>query len=345
MAKPHLDTSAWPSPARPDGPAADRGMPPLLALLASGHALGGPELALRLGVSRAAVWKQVEAWRQAGLDIESGSAGYRLVRPLDPLDVSRIRAGLPLTMRRRVGAIENHWRLDSTSSELARRAADLPDASFVFADWQQAGRGRRGRQWLSAPVASLQFSCLKRFAGGYAALSGLSLVAGIAAAHALADCGALGIGLKWPNDLVRADAKLGGILVELGGEFMGPCHAIIGIGVNVHLSDAMRARLDRPCVDVAAVCGGAAPSRTALATALVARLVEALERFDATGFAGFADAWAERDALAGRRIHVEGARGTFDGIAQGVDARGALKVRVAGELRSIDSAEVTVRPA
>ena len=343
MAKLHLDTTerASPAPAREDA----EGMPPLLVLLASGDALGGPELARRLGISRAAVWKQIETWRQAGLDIESGPAGYRLARPLQPLDAPRLRAALPPAVRRRVGLIENHWRLDSTSSELARRAADLPDLSFVFADWQQAGRGRRGRQWLSAPAANLQFSCLKRFAGGYAALSGLSLAAGIAAARALADCGVPGIALKWPNDLVHADAKLGGILVELGGEFMGPCHAIIGIGINVHVSDAVRARLDRACVDVATLRGEAAPSRTALAAAMVARLVETLERFDACGFAGFAEAWAERDALAGRRIRVEGARGTFDGVAQGVDARGALKVRVAGELRSIDSAEVTVRPA
>lgn len=320
-------------------------MPPLLGLLASGEPLGGPELARRLGVSRAAVWKQVEGWRQAGLEIACDAGGYRLARPLQPLDMAWLRAHLPATLRRRIGVLENHWLLDSTSSELARRAATLPDLSFVFADWQQAGRGRRGRRWLSPPAANLQASSLKRFAGGYAGMSGLSLAAGIATVRALLDCGARGVGLKWPNDVVHGDAKLGGILVELGGEFMGPCHAIIGLGINVNLPGALRAALDRPCTDLAEVCGGAVPSRNALAAALVARLAETLDVFDRSGFAAFTDAWAQHDALAGRRIRVEGARGTFDGLAQGVDARGALRVRAADGIRSIDSAEVTVRVA
>lgn len=344
MSNTHLDTSKPRLPATRDPRRAARpGMPRMLGLLAAGGALTGPELASRLGISRAAVWKQVETWRRAGLEIESGSQGYRLPHPLETLDVDRIRADLPAACRRRVGLLENHWRLDSTSSELARRAGDLPDLAFVFADWQQAGRGRHGRQWLSPPAANLQFSCLKRFAGGYAALSGLSLAAGIAAARALEDCGVRGVTLKWPNDLVHDDAKLGGILVELGGEFMGPCHAIVGIGINVRLPAGMRAKLERACTDLADLCGDAAPSRHALATAMIARLVETLDAFDASGFAAFTQAWAERDALAGRRIRVQGAHGTFDGTAAGTDARGALRVRIGEGIRVVDSAEVTVR--
>ena len=316
----------------------------MLVLLASGRAITGPELASELGVSRAAVWKQIETWRKSGLDIDSGPKGYRLARPLEPLNAEKIRTALPDFVQRRLGALENHWRLDSTSSELTRRAAGLPDLSFVFADWQQAGRGRRGRQWLSPPAVNLQFSCLKRFAGGYAGLSGLSLAAGVAAARALEDCGVPDVALKWPNDLVHGDAKLGGILVELGGEFMGPCHAIIGIGINVHLSEGVRAALDRPCTDLASLCGGDAPSRNGLAAALIACMVDALETFDASGFAPFAQAWSKRDALAGRRIRLEGAHGVFDGVAAGVDARGALRVRTHEGMRVMDSAEITVRP-
>jgi BirA family biotin operon repressor/biotin-[acetyl-CoA-carboxylase] ligase len=319
-------------------------MPRMLVLLASGRAITGPELASELGVSRAAVWKQIETWRKSGLDIDSGPKGYRLARPLEPLNAEKIRTALPDFVQRRLGALENHWRLDSTSSELTRRAAGLPDLSFVFADWQQAGRGRRGRQWLSPPAVNLQFSCLKRFAGGYAGLSGLSLAAGVAAARALEDCGVPDVALKWPNDLVHGDAKLGGILVELGGEFMGPCHAIIGIGINVHLPGGVRAALDRPCADLASLCGGDAPSRNGLAAALIACMVDALETFDASGFAPFAQAWSKRDALAGRRIRVEGAHGVFDGVAAGVDARGALRVRTHEGMRVMDSAEITVRP-
>jgi BirA family biotin operon repressor/biotin-[acetyl-CoA-carboxylase] ligase len=318
-------------------------VPAVLALLASGECHAGPEMAQRLGISRAAVWKQIEALRAAGLDVQIGDSGYRLSPPLEWLDPAAIRAALPATVRRRVGVLENHWRLDSTSSECLRRAGELPDRSFVFADWQDAGRGRRGRQWVSPPATNLQFSCLKRFDRGYAALSGLSLAVGIAVAHALEDCGITAIGLKWPNDLVHDDAKLGGILIELGGEFMGPCHAVIGIGVNLRVPRAMRRALDRRCADLEHLCDGQAPSRNTLAVALIARLVDALDVFGDAGFAAFADAWATRDALAGRAIRVDDARGVFEGTAAGVDARGALRVRRGGAIECLDSAEVTVR--
>lgn len=343
MSNPHTDTSQLPVPAV--GHPNETGVPPLLRLLAPGAPVSGPELARQLGVSRTAVWKQVEALREAGLDIEAGTDGYRLSHPLQWLDAGDVRARLPATLRRRLGTLENHWQLDSTSSEIARRAASLRDRSFVFADWQRAGRGRRGREWLSPPATNLQFSCLKRFGSGYAALSGLSLVAGIAAAMALQDCGASGVALKWPNDLMHGDAKLGGILVELGGEFMGPCHAIIGIGINLRVPGAVRKALDRPCTDLETICGGRAPARNELAAALVARLVEALEAFDASGFPAFAQAWSRLDALSGRKLRVDGAHGKFDGVAAGVDQRGALLVQTADGVRSIDSAEVSVRPA
>ncbi|HEU4855832.1 MAG TPA: biotin--[acetyl-CoA-carboxylase] ligase [Rhodanobacteraceae bacterium] len=344
MLKAHTDITHSHAPATAPAPGAHASaMPAVLALLADGDRRNGPAMARTLGVSRAAVWKQVEALRAAGLDIESGSGGYRLAQPLDRLDPKTVAAGLAGSIRRRVGLIENHWRVDSTSSECLRRAAALPDRSFVFADWQQAGRGRRGRQWISPPATNLQGSCLKHFASGYAALAGLSLAVGVAVVQALEDCGVAGVGLKWPNDLVYADAKLGGILIELGGEFMGPCHAVIGVGLNVRLSDAVRRTLDRPCTDLARLRGARAPSRNALATALVARLVEALDVFATSGFAAFAEAWAARDVLAGRRIHVEGARGAFDGVARGVDTRGALRVARAGSVACLDSAEVTVR--
>ncbi|MDE2498179.1 MAG: biotin--[acetyl-CoA-carboxylase] ligase [Xanthomonadaceae bacterium] len=345
MLKSHTDTSRRRVPASRKGTrGVATGVPAVLALLASGDCHAGPDMARRLGISRAAVWKQIEALRAAGLDIESGGAGYRLAPPLEWLDPAAIRAALPAAVRRRIGGIENHWRLDSTSSECLRRAGGLPDRSFVFADWQDAGRGRRGRQWLSPPAANLQFSCLKQFACGYAALSGLSLAVGIAVANALEDCGAGGVGLKWPNDLVHDDAKLGGILIELGGEFMGPCHAVIGVGINLRVPQAMRRALDRRCTDLENLCGGKTPSRNTLAAALVARLVDALDVFDDSGFAAFADEWTARDALAGRAIRVDGARGVFEGTALGVDARGALRVRRVGGMECLDSAEVTVRP-
>lgn len=337
----HLDTS----PPRMPTALAQRWPlgPGVLALLGAGERQAGPALARQLGVSRSAVARQIAELRDAGLEITATAGGYRLAHPVDWLDPGVIVAGLPDAVRLRVGSVENHWRVDSTSSECRRRAARLPDRSFVFADWQVAGRGRRGRQWISPPGTNLQVSCFKRFTRGYKGVGGLSLAVGVAVADALVRCGLAGVGLKWPNDLVHAGAKLGGILIELGGDGAGPCHAVVGIGINVRVPESVRSALARPCAGLADLLGDSAPSRNALAVALVTRLVDALDTFEAMGFAAFADAWAGYDALAGRRIHVEGARGTFDGTAEGVDAQGALRVRDGGGVRCVEGGDVTVR--
>lgn len=316
-----------------------------MRLLASGAAIPGPTLARHLGISRAAVWRQIDTLRTAGLAIRAGRAGYQLPQPLVVLDAAVLRAALPAAVRRRVGGLESRWEVDSTSSVLARQVAATRDRTFLFAEWQRAGRGRRGRQWLSAPATNLQFSCLKRFGGGYATLSGLSLAAGVAVVRALEDQGVAGVALKWPNDLVYRGAKLGGILVELGGDATGPCHAIIGVGINLRIPDGLPQTLQRACTDLARIGGGAPPDRTALAVALVTRLVEALDIFASEGFPAFAEAWARHDALVGQRLTVVGARDNFTGVGAGVDARGALRVRTAAGLRRVDSGDVSVRPA
>jgi len=317
--------------------------PELLDLLSAGAPVSGADLARRLRVSRAAVWKQIEALRAAGLPVEAQAGhGYRLTRPLDRLDAAAIRRALPATVRKRLGALEVHWKLDSTSSEWLRRVEELPDRAFVFAEMQTAGRGRRGRSWVSPPMGNLAFSCLKRFDRGYAALSGLSLAIGVTVARALQACGVRGIGVKWPNDLVHGDAKLAGILVELGGEFLGPCHAVIGIGINLHLPDEARAAIAQPVTDLGA-CSGEVPSRNRLAAVMIEHLCEALDLFAASGFAAFASGYAERDALRGRTLRVDDPRGAFEGVAMGVDARGALRVCTSNGERLVDSAEVSVR--
>jgi len=137
--------------------------------------------------------------------------------------------------------------------------------------------------------------------------------------------------------------KLAGVLIELGGEFLGPCHAVIGVGINVHLPEAVAASIDQPVIDAATLVGAATPSRNRLAGRLLARLVDALERFAAHGFAAFRDDYARLDALAGRPVSVHDGTRTHAGMAAGVDARGALRVRIGGEVRAFDSAEVSLR--
>ncbi|OOG66363.1 biotin--[acetyl-CoA-carboxylase] ligase [Rhodanobacter sp. B04] len=324
----------------------------LLAMLAAGEPLSGTSLAEQAGVTRAAIWKQVEVLRARGVPIEArGAAGYRLPWSLQMLDAKLIRTMLPPTLARRLGALEVHWELDSTSSELQRRGAVAKDFSVLLAETQTAGRGRRGRKWLSPPGLNLYLSCLKRFESGFAALSGLSLAVGVIVLRAMESLDIAGAGLKWPNDLLaiedgRPGGKLGGILVELSGEYQGPCAAIIGIGLNLRLTPALHAQAGQPASDIAALAGGTPPDRNRMAAALIAGLVEGLEQFERDGFAGFVADYGRHDLLHGQPLQLSGSLGMFGGIGAGVDHRGALQVRLAdGSLRSIDSGDVTVRRA
>jgi BirA family biotin operon repressor/biotin-[acetyl-CoA-carboxylase] ligase len=324
----------------------------LLAQLSDARSVSGSELAERLGVTRAAVWKQIEALRALGAPIEAqAGAGYRLAWPFEPLDAARIRAALEPILRRRLRALDVHWQLDSTNSALLRGAAAAQagrgaaenDLAVCLAETQSAGRGRRGRQWQSPLGGNVYFSLLRRFSQGMGALAGLSLVAGIALVEALEDLGVSGLGLKWPNDVIADNRKLAGVLVELGGEFLGPCHAVIGIGINLRLPPD--AAIEQPYIDLAECCGGEPPSRNALVARLIARLATALDRFAAHGFAAFTDAFARHDLLAGLAVRVHSADGVRDGVAAGVDERGALRVLHGADNVRYDSAEVSVRRA
>jgi len=317
----------------------------LIDLLCADAPISGSALAARLGVTRAAVWKQVEALRAAGAPIVAAAGrGYRLGWPIEWLDARRIAAELDAAQRRRIGDIAVHWQIDSTNSELLRRAAaEDADLLACCAEMQSAGRGRRGRSWRSPLGGNLYFSLLRRFDHGMGALTGLSLAAGISVVAALADCGVDGAGLKWPNDVLARGRKLAGVLIELGGEFLGPCHAVIGIGINLRLPTAIAAGIDQPVIDVASLTGAPLPSRNRLAGRLLLRLIEALDRFSMHGFAAFRDDYARVDLLAGQPVRVHDGAGVVDGIADGVDERGALRVRSGRSVRTFDSAEISVR--
>ena len=179
----------------------------------------------------------------------------------------------------------------------------------------------------------------------------MSLAVGVIVLRALENLGIAGAGLKWPNDVLavtdgQAGGKLGGILVELSGEYQGPCAAIIGIGLNLRLTPALREQAGQPASDLATLAGGTPPDRNRAAAALIAALVEGLRQFERDGFAAFSADYARHDLLRDRPLQVSGALGTFDGVGAGVDAHGALQVRMAdGSVRRIDSADVTVRRA
>jgi len=316
----------------------------LLALLADGAELSGSALAARLGITRAAVWKQIEQLRALGLPIDASAArGYRLDAPIETLDAKRIAAAISPEQRAHVGEIAVFWQIDSTSSELLRRAGESAAPRACLAEIQTQGRGRRGRAWHMPLAGGVALSLFRRFDGGMAALSGLSLVAGIAVLRALEDCGVGGAALKWPNDVVAEGRKLAGVLVELGGDALGPCHAVIGVGINLRIGAKQGTMIDQPWTDVAALSADRVPSRNLLAGRMLSRLAEALDAFADAGFGAFASEYAKHDVLLDRRVAVSNGSHVWEAVAKGVTSRGTLKVVRDGAEVEIDSGEVSVR--
>lgn len=234
----------------------------------------------------------------------------------------------------------------STSSVLLERAATgAAHGSVVACEHQSAGRGRRGNPWLSARGGSLAFSLLWRFQGRPAALAGLSLAVAVLVARALEREGAAGVRLKWPNDLLHGDGKLGGILVEVSADAAGASAAVIGVGLNVRLDAEARARIGQPVADLAQ-CAAALPSRTELLAALLESLAEGLGRFAREGFAPFREEWQRRHAWQGRRVALTSSgRRVVEGEALGVAEDGALVLRSPGGVERFHSGELSLRPA
>jgi len=316
----------------------------VLRHLADGRLRSGAGIAAALGVSRAAVAGAVRALESNGLEVLAvRGRGYRLAAPFDALDAAAIRAALgPQPGPVRVEVIDE---CDSTNAVLAARAAaGAPSGTAVVCELQHAGRGRRGAGWVSGLGTSLTLSMLWRFDRAAAGLSGLPLAIGVACARSLEALGAGGVGLKWPNDVVRGDAKLGGILVEVSGERDRPATAVIGVGLNVRLPAAARRAIGRPVADLGG--GDEAPSRNALAARLAAEIAGAAAAFEQAGFGAFRDEWLRRHAWQGRRVRVLApSRRTVDGVAAGVADDGALIVATARGPERFHSAEVSLRLA
>jgi len=312
----------------------------LLRRLAAG-ASSGDVLAREAGITRAAVWKRIEGLRAAGLRIDARPGrGYALSAPLELLDAARLRQGLSAPAAAALQALEVAWVLDSTSTELLRRPPG-PGVEVLLAERQEAGRGRMGRRWVSPLGGQVCLSVRRGFNGGLARLGGLSLVAGVAVAEALRDCGYSQVGLKWPNDLLADGRKLAGLLVEGGGEHGGPVHAVIGIGINVDLGDAGEG-IDQAWTDLTRL-GGRTPSRNDVAIAVLDALLPALELFDREGLAAFQSRYAALDVLAGHPVRVLDSRGGFEGQALGLAPDGALRVAAGDGERRVHAGEVSVR--
>lgn len=320
--------------------------PSLLHKLSDGHFHSGEQMAQQLGVSRSAIWKQVQKLTALGVAIHRvPGRGYRLAQALELLSVDAIRAALTAPWQEKL-ALLTVFSLPSTNGYLMN-VHDTQWPVACLAEHQSAGRGRRGRDWQSPLGGNLYLSLGWRFPALPPDFAALGLVVGVVVAQLLESLtGIAGIGLKWPNDLVARDAKLGGILLELAGEPSGPCRVVIGLGLNLRLPDTVDT--GQAAIDLATLTGEPLPTRNELAAWLLARLCEMLADYPQQGFRHWHPAWQRYDVLTGNPVAIESAGVTADrleGKVLGVAADGALRLATVDGERRFYSGDVSVRRA
>ncbi len=315
-----------------------------LRLMNDGGFHSGEAIAARLGVTRATVWNAIRDAQSLGLAVEKvPSRGYRVTPPPVWLDSHRIVTLLEADAAR--FDIEVVDAVGSTNALLLERASQGARAGTVIvAEVQTEGRGRRGRTWVANLGGSLTFSVLLRFEQGAAGLSGLSLVVGIAVARALHAAGAVGVGLKWPNDIQFAGRKLGGILIEVQGDALGPAAAVVGIGLNVRLGSVGRGQIDQPVADLDQA--GADGDRNRILAMVLREIAAGAERFAVDGFAAFEAEFRRWHALQDAEVVVHlGDGSTVTGRVYGTSPDGALVLKTPAGLKHFHGGEVSLRAA
>lgn len=318
----------------------------LLGLLSDGQIHSGEELSIAVGVSRTAVWKQLQKLQEAtGLQLESiKGKGYRLVGGLELIDSSRVKALLSSPARELLSVLDVRDQVDSTNSLALQRAQETPQSGYVVvAEQQSAGRGRRGRKWVSPYGCNIYCSVVWQFQNGAAALEGLSLAVGVAVARALKAVGAEEIGMKWPNDVVWKGHKLAGILLEMIGDAAGYCQVVIGIGINVKMAENVAAAdIDQPWTDVNTAAGGGI-SRNQLLASLLSELLPGLAEFEAKGFAAFRAAWSAMDIMLNKDVAIQLGDRIVIGTAAGVGDNGSLALDTESGRQWFHGGEVSLR--
>lgn len=312
----------------------------LLAILADGTFHSGEDLSAILDVSRTTIWKQVAKLQDLGVEVNAVKGrGYRLQKGVDLLSLPEIYRHLGEK------GCETFDRIDlELSVESTNRIASAANISpyVCLAEMQTAGRGRRGREWISPFATNIYLSLAWRFTEATASLDSLSLCVAVSMARALRSLGCLNVDLKWPNDLLFGGHKLAGILLEASGEVGGPVRVVIGIGLNVAMTEGQGASIDQDWISLNEIL--AEPmSRNKIVAAVLDEMAVALPVFERQGFAGFEKDWREFDYLINKPVELRLGSKTIAGVARGVDATGALLIQQGDSVQLYRGGEVSVR--
>ena len=317
----------------------------LIKILADGQFHSGEELGAALGISRAAIWKQLQKLETLNIPLHSVKGrGYRLPDAVELLSKETLEeAGFPFLD---FASVDLELSIDSTNSVMMQKAeGNVYNRHICFAEMQTAGRGRRGRQWLSPFARNLYFSVLWPFSKGIAAIQGLSLAVGLAIHKVVSRHGIQAAGLKWPNDILvshqGAYAKLGGILIEITGDVNDNCQVVIGVGLNLDVQSHDQAQLDQAAVGLKQL--GFTGSRNQLAADIVNELIAVLKTFSDKGFAPLQESWNSADCFYDEPLKVLLPSSDIEGIGRGVNSKGEYQLETERGLQVVNAGEVSLR--
>ncbi|WP_145574843.1 bifunctional biotin--[acetyl-CoA-carboxylase] ligase/biotin operon repressor BirA [Yersinia mollaretii] len=308
----------------------------LIGILADGAFHSGEQLGEMFGMSRAAINKHIQTVREWGLDVFTvPGKGYSLPAPIQLLDEQKILSYLP------AGQVAVLPVVDSTNQYLLDRIGELKSGDACVAEYQQAGRGRRGRQWVSPFGANLYLSMFWRLEQGPAAAMGLSLVVGIVMAEVLHKLGAEKVRVKWPNDLYLNDKKLAGILVELTGKTGDAAQLVIGAGINLTMRESTTNVINQDWINLQEA--GVIIDRNKLTAELLSELRLAVVKFENEGLSAFISRWREMDNYLDRPVKLIIGNQEIYGVARGIDQQGALLLEQDGVIKPYIGGEISLR--
>ena len=308
----------------------------LIGILADGEFHSGEQLGEQLGMSRAAINKHIQTLRDWGVDVFTvPGKGYSLPDPIQLLNEELIKSQID------TGLVAVLPVIDSTNQYLLDRLETLQSGDACIAEYQQAGRGRRGRQWFSPFGSNLYLSMFWRLEQGPAATVGLSLVIGVVIAEVLRELGAEDVRVKWPNDLYLNDRKLAGILVELTGKTGDAAQIVIGAGINLAMRNVATDVINQSWINLQEA--GINIDRNALAIRIIKELRKALQLFEEEGLVPFMPRWKSLDNFINRQVKLIIGNREIHGISRGINEQGGLLLEQDGVIKPWVGGEISLR--
>jgi len=314
----------------------------LIKRLAEGGFISGELLGQKLGVSRAAISNHIKALTTMGLDVYRVTGkGYKLAQPLNLLECNQIKTHLDNLQCKNI--VEVHTIIDSTNSYLLRKIPHQIKAGQVcIAEYQQKGRGRRGRTWQSPFASHLYLSLYHPLEAGMSDAMGLSLVVALALSDTLQLFTHANVQLKWPNDVYIQGKKIAGILLELEGQAEGLSHCVIGIGLNIQMPTSSGAKIEQPWTDLQQHSDKVI-DRNLLTAHLIYYLNKRLLDHQKWGLTVMLPEWHKKDYFLHKAVKIITGQHQVNGIYKGVNEQGGLILQTTNKEKIVYGGEVTLR--